>query len=64
MQVAVAVGVGIDEAGDQDAPFGVDRFRALGRGQSRGAQLGDAIAADEHIARLRGTHRAIEDAAA
>jgi hypothetical protein len=36
MQVAVAVGVGIDEAGDQDAPFGVDRFRALGRGQSRG----------------------------
>ena len=63
-EAAVAVGVGIDESGDQEHPVGVDDLGFVVHCESRGCDFGNPPTDDEQIPRLRTMCAGIENSSA
>ena len=61
-QAAMAVGVGIDQAGMHDQAGGVEHLCAVGRGEAR-AHLADHPILDEDVHRHRAAQRGVGQAA-
>ena len=57
----MAVGVGIDEAGMNEAASGGDFAGTLGRGTARWPQFADRIVLDQDVGRFRRTGTNVED---
>ena len=57
----MAVGVGVDEPGMDEALRGRDFARTLGRGAAGGAELADRVVLNQDVGRLGGPGPNVED---
>ena len=59
-QVAVAVGMGVDQAGVEQHAAGIDDGGIVGRRQPGASDLGDVVAVDQDVGARCGVGRGVE----